>query len=87
LPFPLKPEPTKAFLNNNDSTETEKDECPGSTEEPKATPGVLCLYVFVSNNPTKTEPELLQAFPVNFGALLIFDEDEEVTGSWAIEAD
>lgn len=79
FPLPLETAPTVVFFNPSDHTEEEELKCPGGVFEPKATPGVLCLYLI------NGEPEVKAPLPQQFGALIYFDKTKGASfGSWAV---
>lgn len=79
-PLPLATATSETIVIKTTSTEEEKTKCPGSLENPQATPGVLCLY------PVFAEMTLATSLPSTFGATLAFPKTEEGYGSWAVKA-
>lgn len=82
FPVALADAPTETILINAASGAPEKAKCPGEQFEPKATPGVLCLYQSLSNGEA---PAIQLALPKTFGAVLYFRPNSEGFGSWAVE--
>jgi hypothetical protein len=86
-PFRLSKEPTKNFVPFGSTVPAE---CPGSTKEPKAAPGNVCVYALPSAN--------LELFGFNGGTIdqtsgvsmtfIALDETEpmQVSGAWAVTA-
>lgn len=83
FPLELETAPTEKVLITDTSSEEEKAKCPGETFEPKATPGVLCLYVAAVFSDSLT---LKLGGVQTFGASLLFAPTDEAYGSWAVEA-
>jgi len=81
-PLPLASAPTETILiPSAGGTEEQEDKCPGTSEAPAATPGVLCLYQSFG------APVTLQlGGATTFGAGLFFAETDEGFGSWAVKA-
>jgi hypothetical protein len=82
FPLEVKPAPTERFLITESSSTEEKEKCPGGPEEPKATPGVLCLYVVSVFSESLT---LKFGGAHTFGASLFFGPTDQAYGSWAVE--
>jgi hypothetical protein len=82
FPSPLATAPTETILIDEDATEDEKLKCPGEIFEPKATPGILCLY------PAGGAPTVTPGGPgaQTFGAVVFFPKTYEMFGSWAVQA-
>ncbi|HKO37824.1 MAG TPA: hypothetical protein VJU14_05595 [Solirubrobacterales bacterium] len=80
FPLPLETAPAEVvFFDPSDHTEEEELKCPGGGFEPKATPGVLCLYLI------NGEPEVKVPLPQQFGAIVYFDKTKGASfGSWAV---
>jgi hypothetical protein len=86
-PLRLSEEPTKHFVP---AGSTAPAECPGSTEEPKAAPGNVCIYALAPVN--------LELFGFNGGTIdktsgvsmtfIALDETEpmQASGAWAVTA-
>jgi hypothetical protein len=93
FPLRLSEEPAFHYVNESDPNEIIPPECPGSSVEPSALPGNLCLYAAVNGlGPGQTEGATPD--PTS-GAVLFFFlekiEDEYVEsgfalGSWAVTA-
>jgi hypothetical protein len=83
FPLEVRPAATERFLITDSSSTVEKGKCPGEPEEPKATPGVLCLYVAGVFSESLT---LKFGGAHTFGASLFFGPTDEAYGSWAVEA-
>jgi hypothetical protein len=86
FPMPVDPPPAEVVFIQSGASEEEQEKCPGNSSEPKATPGVLCLYELFAT----TEPELLEGFgapPAKYGAALFFKEESKGAGVWAVEAE
>lgn len=81
FPLPLAAAPSEIVLIQGTPTEEEQEKCPGTTLEPKAAAGVLCLYLFTS------EPvELKVGLPQVNGAIMFFAIANKGFGSWAVKA-
>lgn len=82
FPLPLGTAPTETLVIDSESTAQEIEKCPGELFEPKATPGVLCLY------PAAAEPPVTPVGPgaQTFGAVLFLPKTYEMYGSWAVTA-
>jgi hypothetical protein len=82
FPRPLDAAPTETVMVDFDATDEDKAKCPGELFDPKATPGVLCLY------PAFLEPTVTPIGPgaQKFGAVLFFPKTYTDYGSWAVEA-
>jgi len=83
FPLPLATPPTETVVIDADATDQEKTDCPGEVEDPKATPGFLCLYVKFPLGATVT---VLNSGVLPFGAFILLPKTEEVVGTWAVEA-
>jgi hypothetical protein len=85
ISFPLKlgTAPTEKVLITESSSAQDKAKCPGEAFEPKATPGVLCLYVATAFSGSVT---LKLGGIQPFGATLFFAPTDEAWGSWAVKA-
>jgi len=83
FPLPLAAPPTETVLVASEPSEEEKLKCPGGPQEPKAAPGVLCLYVLY---PAESPVALLGGAPLTIGATLYFAKTTEAFGSWAVTA-
>jgi hypothetical protein len=90
FPLQLETAPTEIILiksgaTEDENTEEEKNKCPGSGIEPKATAGVLCLYVQFAPG---EQPELQTlGGPTAYGALLGFRKTDVAIGMWAVTAE
>jgi Collagen triple helix repeat (20 copies) len=80
FPLPVVPPPAETILITPSSTAAETTKCPGNAIEPKATPGVLCLYE--GPNAAVT---FVNAFAVEFGAVAYFSKTSTGFGSWAVQ--
>lgn len=80
FPRELAAAPSEIILINGANTEEEEDKCPGEPSEPKATAGILCLYVEFANE----TPTLKVTVPQKFGANVYFEKTNEAFGSWAV---
>jgi hypothetical protein len=83
FPLELEPAPAETVLITDSSSDEEKTKCPGEAFEPKATPGVLCLYLAAMFSESLT---LKFGGAQTFGANLFFEPTDEAYGSWAVEA-
>jgi len=80
FPLPLETAPAEVVFLDGTPTEDEELKCPGSGFEPKATPGVLCLYLINGG-----EPEVKVTLPQQFGSIVYFDKTKGASfGSWAV---
>ncbi len=86
FPLPLAVATSETVLvKESDPSQVEEEKCPGTGEEPKASAGVLCLYVLGNNS--ETEPLTLKAGAGKaFGAELVFEPSDKGFGSWAVTA-
>ena len=80
FPLPLESSP-QVILRSESPTEEEEEKCPGSGSEPKAAPGVLCLY-----KRSAAPLELKVGLGEKFGAFLGFAKTNEGFGAWAVTA-
>lgn len=83
FPLPLATPPTATVLIGTEPSEEEKEKCPGGPQEPKAIPGILCLYLIYPAEPIS----LLGGSPFTFGASLFFPKTTKAFGSWAVTAE
>jgi hypothetical protein len=83
FPLPLASEPTEMVLIDSDATTEEKEKCPGGTAEPKATAGVLCLYL---NYPADATLSIFGSGLLKVGAIIYFGKTDKAFGSWAVKA-
>jgi hypothetical protein len=84
FPLPLAAPPTEKILITENPSEADEQKCPGSAPEPKASAGVLCVYVETA----LTENPALKPFGSlrTYGAFLFFGPTDEAVGSWAVTA-
>ena len=85
FPLPLAAPPTETIIIRGDSSDSEeaKAKCPGENAEPKAIPGVLCLY----NGLVFSGPTFQFASAAKTGATLAFSKTDEAIGSFAVTAE
>jgi Collagen triple helix repeat (20 copies) len=81
FPAPLSTAPGEVILiPSSGGTVEQVEKCPGNSESPKATAGVLCLYQFIGAPVT-----LNFGLATTFGAGLFFGENDEGVGAWAVK--
>lgn len=81
LPLPLATPPTETIMINAGSSAEDQAKCPGEAGEPKATPGVFCLYE------SSGSVTFQSAFVAKFGAVVFFNKTDKGFGSWAVQAE
>ena len=89
--------PASEVLSEQDAIEDEEayeDACPGTADEPKAAPGILCIYEAAGggsfNGPANLVTQSLLEAANEFGIVLPFEinaNDTSVRGSWAVTAE
>lgn len=82
VPLATAPSETIVLESAKPPTPEEEEKCPGNPFEPKAVPGVLCLYPILAA-PVKLE----SSAPLTFGAFLLFESTDKNAGAWAVTAE
>jgi hypothetical protein len=89
FPVPLETAPTEVVViwagAEPEDSEEEKEKCPGTSLEPKAIPGVLCMYTAQSKTPV-IEPKFEQGVE-RYGSPVYFEKDVQALGIWAVTAE